>query len=106
MAKDPRPRLFVCTGSDCRKRSKALSKLVDAAGPHARVVEVRCQKICDGPVCGLKVDDALHWFEEVEGKKARKAVVAVLRRSGTTEEALPKALRKRLVDKRTGKLRE
>ncbi|MCB9779647.1 MAG: hypothetical protein H6742_13870 [Alphaproteobacteria bacterium] len=96
-----RKTLFVCTGSDCRNQQKDIDKLVADSSGVARVREVRCQKICEGPVCGLVIDDELAWFEQVSGKKLRRAVVALLE-GGEADRALDK----RRVDKRAGKLRK
>ena len=98
---DPKsPVVYLCRGGDCRDRKKARRKLVDQLDGHARLTEVKCQKICRGPVVGLEVDGALEWFAEVDTGKARAAVVHLLDRG-----ELKKPLRKRHVGKKSGKQR-
>jgi (2Fe-2S) ferredoxin len=94
------PVVRICRGSDCRKKRKACRKLDALLLDRARVQGVSCQKICDGPVLGLEVEGHLEWFEDVAGRDVRRAVDAFLE-SG----ALKKALRKRRIKKRAGKLR-
>lgn len=94
-----RPRIHVCRGSDCRKdRSKRLDRALDRL--DAELVEVRCQKLCDGPVVGLEVDGRLEWFERVRGAKAVDALVALV-----LEGRLGDVLKKRRSKKRAGRLR-
>ncbi|MEC7948345.1 MAG: (2Fe-2S) ferredoxin domain-containing protein [Myxococcota bacterium] len=95
-----RPRVYVCKGSSCRKDSKGYRKLVDALEPASRVTLVKCQKICDGPVAGVVVDDTLRWYSELHSAKRRQALLVFLQ----TVELLGR-LRKRGVSKRKGKLR-
>lgn len=65
------------------------------------MVEVGCQKICDGPVVGLSVDGRLQWFACVDSDKSRQALVTLI-----ADGKLEKPLKKRRVSKRAGKLRE
>jgi hypothetical protein len=94
------PTVLLCAGGDCGKERKARARIVDALDGHARVRDVRCQKICDGPVVGLEVDGQLEWFEEVDSGKARRALV-----TWADEGRLKRPLKKRRVKKRAGKQR-
>lgn len=96
-----KPLVYVCEGSDCREERRALRKLLEALEGVARVERVRCQKICDGPVAGTEVDGTLEWFEELDSRKRREALIALLE-----EGELRRRLAKRRVGKRRGRLRE
>lgn len=48
-----RPTVFVCQGSRCR-RADGCRDLADCLTPVADVEEVRCQRVCDGPVVGTE----------------------------------------------------
>lgn len=91
--------VHVCRGSDCKAETKASKKLRKLLKGRARVRAVGCQKVCEGPVIGLEVDGQLEWFENVRGE-ARDALEVWLE-----DGRLKKALRKRRVKKRAGKLR-
>ncbi|MFP5369536.1 MAG: hypothetical protein ACLGI3_02150 [Actinomycetes bacterium] len=93
--------VFVCCGSDCRRRRDAHALLLAAAAQAGTVRPVRCQKICSGPVAGVEVAGRLEWFERLRGPKSRGALVRLLATGGP----LPKRLRKRRVRKRSGRLR-
>jgi hypothetical protein len=94
------PAVFVCTGKDCSSRlTDRLCELLETAGVVERV---GCQKICHGPVVGVHVDGELTWFEKVLSGKAEAALIAELVEPPVE---LPGSLAKRLVPKRTGKLR-
>lgn len=99
--KDP-PTVYVCVGGDCRKgRPNAHRKLRDGlerAGADVR--PVRCQKVCKGPVVGVRVGGDLHWLRRVAGRALRADLLRLLQTG-----RWPKALKKRRVKKRRGKLR-
>lgn len=72
---------YLCTGSDCRKRAgdaAALRAVLDDAG--VPIEEVRCQKLCKGPVVGLVIDDTVQWFGKLRGKGGRKALRRFLKK--------------------------
>ncbi len=94
------PTVYVCAGSDCRERKADARKLRGAIDGVATEVPVGCQKLCDGPVVGVEVDDTVQWFGAVRGKKARRALVGLLETGAVPPEL--KALRSK---KRAGKLR-
>ena len=100
MSDPKRPTVYLCRGGDCRDSKKARRKLADQLNGHVRLTEVKCQKICRGPVLGLDVDGRLEWFAELDTGKARDAVLHLLDRG-----ELKKPLRKRQVGKKSGKLR-
>lgn len=97
---EPAPRVYVCTGKRCRKRAKARTAALAALGPGVSVVEVGCQKICEGPVVGTKVDGRLEWFERVDSDKSRSALARLVEGA-----ELKKPLLKRHVPKRSGRIR-
>lgn len=95
-----KPTVYVCRGGDCRDRKRPRRRLLEALEGHAKVQEVGCQKICDGPVCGVEVDGTLEWFEEVDSEKALDALLGLLQ-----DGKLRKALKKRRVGSKRGRLR-
>ena len=94
------PTVYLCKGSDCRRRSAERDSLVKSIGTLAEVEPVRCQKICKGPVVGLEVDGKVEWFKSVRTMKARRALKRFL-----TSQRRDKRLFDRRVKKRAGKLR-
>jgi hypothetical protein len=95
-----RPTVFVCTGKDCA--SRLTDRLCELFEPAGEVQRVGCQKICHGPVVGIPIDGELTWFERVQSRKAEGALLTEL---VSPPEQLPGPLAKRLVARRTGKLR-
>lgn len=61
---------------------------------------MECQKICDGPVVGTKVEGHLEWFARVDSPKSREALKVLV-----NEGILGKPLENRRKSKRSGKLR-
>ena len=93
------PKAHICLGKDCRKEA-GLPKLTELLGDAGvKWVPVECQKVCKGPVVGLKVDQKLEWFAPLRGKSARRALRAFLE-AGDRE-----SLWKLRVKKRSGKRR-
>ncbi len=92
--------VFVCRGSHCREAPKRdrLDRLL--ASLPVSVRPVRCQKVCKGPVVGLRVDGELLWFREVASEKSRQALSRLV-----LDGTLAKPLRKRRSARRSGKLR-
>lgn len=95
-----RPRVFVCHGSSCR-RHKACAELRDCLSPVADLADVRCQRVCEGPVVGAAVNGSLEWFKRMDSGKAQRHLVDLVAGSGR----LRKSLEKRRVPKRAGSLR-
>ena len=95
------PLVYVCGSSDCREDGKAWKALVEVLRPRARLQRVGCQKVCEGPTCGLEVEGRLEWFGRLDSAKARAALVTLLEQG-----ALERPLRKRMQPKRSGKLRD
>jgi hypothetical protein len=95
-----RPTVFVCHGSSCRhhKSYKALRECLSAV---ADLSDVRCQRICEGPVVGAAINGSLEWFERVGSEKAQRQMVDLVAGSGRLRHALAK----RRVAKRAGRLR-
>ena len=90
---------FLCNGSECRKKRKSQKSLRALLGKEGQVCEVRCQKICKGPVVGVEVDGRLEWFSKMTGQD-QDALVQLLRHGD-----IKKRLRARMDKKRRGKLR-
>ena len=55
-----------CKNADCLMRVLKHSE--------SKLVPVGCQKICSGPVVGLKVDGRMEWFSRVDSLKALAGV--------------------------------
>ena len=95
-----RPTVFVCRGTTCRHH-KAYDELRAAIDAVADVADVRCQRVCDGPVAGAAIEGSLEWFKCVDSEKARRQMVDLVAGSGR----LRHSLKKRRVKKRSGRLR-
>lgn len=96
------PHVHVCVGSDCRKdrpgaHRKLRALLQDAGVP---TTPVKCQKVCKGPVVGVRIDGTLHWLEKMTGSELRADLLKLLRKGRWS-----KGLRRRRVRKRQGRLR-
>jgi (2Fe-2S) ferredoxin len=97
---DPdRPTVYLCTGKSCRKMRRESAALRESLGV-ARIREVDCQGVCDGPVVGVEVDGEVAWFERVDSDKARRQLRAFV--DGNPE--LRKSLKKRRVRRLAGVL--
>jgi (2Fe-2S) ferredoxin len=95
------PKLRVCEGKSCKKKKAARFEILETLADDVRVEKVRCQKICSGPVVGLKVSGTLEWFADMDSPKAVAALQALVR-SGE----MGKPLEKRRVPKRSGRLKD
>ncbi len=96
----PCPLVYVCRGKDCRK-TDGRDELLGALGRVAEVQPVKCQKVCDGVVVGVCLDNRLEWFERISKAKSRTALVEVV--TAGTIAALPDRLRKRRLTRRSGR---
>jgi hypothetical protein len=96
-------KIYMCCGSDCKKRSKVRkeirSRLV-SAGLKKKIKKVGCQKICKGPVFGVEVDGRLEWFCRLEAGDSEQLAAAARGR------AVGQELWNKRVKKRAGKLRD
>jgi hypothetical protein len=88
--------VWVCT--KCRNSACLLTFLKGADGPKVR--KVGCQKICKGPVVGLKVRGRTEWFSKVD---RAKPMVALLRAAERGAKKLPPPLDDRRVRERSGR---
>ena len=95
-----RPTVFACRGSRCR-HDKGFDELRERLAPLADVAEVRCQRICEGPVAGAAINGSLEWFERLRSDKIQTHFVDLVAGSGR----MRKSLAKRRVEKRSGRLR-
>jgi hypothetical protein len=95
-----RPTVFVCRGSSCR-HDKGFHELCAQLEAVADVSEVRCQRICDGPVAGAAVNGSLEWFERLRSEKSQRAFVDLVTGTGHMRHTLEK----RRIEKRSGRLR-
>ncbi len=78
--------VFVCR--KCKQHEcilRYLEKQTDAC-----VKTVRCQKVCDSPVAGLRVDGRWEWFGPVDGPKQLKALASLV----AGDASIPKPLKK------------
>ena len=75
------PSCFVCVGKDCRK-AKGYVELRQCLEDVADVREVRCQKVCKGPVAGTRVDGHLEWFGKLRKGRDRVAMAKLVRKGG------------------------
>ena len=95
------PELYLCTGKDCRRRTKSFGALRELAQElPVEIVEVRCQKVCKGPVAGWIFGGGIEWFGRVKGKKVRKSLAKLVEK-----KKLDARLEKRRATERSGKLR-
>ena len=94
-----KPVVYFCTGSDCRKRKSGLA-LREALANKVEVCDVRCQKICKGPVVGLELDGRMEWFSKLKSKSMRKRFVSLI-----TDSELHPSLLSRRSRKRSGRFR-
>ncbi len=94
--------VYICTGDSCRKKKSALKKLYGALREHDDIEfkEVRCQKICSGPVVGLRVTGKWEWFTKVRRARDYAAIIKSLSKGKIT-----KKLSERREKKRSGKRR-
>lgn len=95
-----RPTIFVCRGGSCRHH-KGYSQLRAVIDEVADVADVRCQRVCDGPLVGAAIDGSLEWFCRMDSEKAQRQMVDLTAGHGR----LGPALKKRRVKKRAGRLR-
>lgn len=95
-----RPTVFVCHGSRCRHQ-EAHGELRERLGSVADLAEVRCQRICHGPVVGAAVNGSMEWFERLRSRKVQLQLVDFVAGSGR----MKRGLEKRRVEKRSGRLR-
>ena len=86
----------------CRKckHQECLVEVLTARS-DARIEMVRCQKICHGPVVGLRVGGRFEWFERVDRLKPLAALLRITGKGEVTK--LPKALRKQWVKRHSGR---
>ena len=90
--------IFVCR--KC-KHHECLVEVLTARS-EARIEMVRCQKICHGPVVGLRVAGRFEWFERVDRLKPLAALVRITAAKGEVTK-LPKALRRQRVKRHSGR---
>ena len=92
--------MLVCRGSSCRRHT-ACAELRECLSPVADLADVRCQRVCDGPVVGTKVNGSLEWFKRMDSDKAQRHLVELV----AGQRPLRRSLEKRRVPKRAGSLR-
>ena len=95
-------KLLLCTGRHCRRALDEEGRVVQAlAGLPVRVQRVPCQKVCRGPVVGVRVAGEWQWFERMNSAKALRALSQLLE-----EGCVPQPLRKRQNRRRSGRRRD
>jgi hypothetical protein len=72
----------------CKQHECIVQYLQKQTGAGVRIV--RCQKVCDSPVAGLRVDGRWEWFGPLEKAKQLEA----LGRLVDGETSIPKPLKK------------
>ncbi len=88
-------RVFVC--KKCKNADCLLRVLKKS---ESKLIPVGCQKICAGPVVGLKVAGRMEWFSRVDTPKA----LAGMRMLAERREKRPvPTLEKRRLAKRSGR---
>ena len=92
--------VYVCKSSDCRKRKRVFQELKTELAEHVNVCEVKCQKICSGPVVGVEVDGELEWFKKLRDPSVRRDLIELLK-----NRTLSARLKAHIVKARRGKLR-
>lgn len=95
-----KPTVYICAGSSCRKRKGNAKKLLVALEPVASIRRVKCQKICKGPVVGVRRGPEIEWFRNCRDKGDGDDLARVAKGDKPS-----KALRKKIASKRSGKLR-
>jgi hypothetical protein len=90
--------MLLCSGSSCKKRPKKHKALLKSLRDVATIEDVGCQDICHGPVAGMTLKGRIEWFERLDTKKSREALVEFV-----TQGKLGKPLKKRRVKKRAGR---
>ncbi len=88
-------RVFVC--KKC-KNARCLLRVLEKA--EAKLVPVGCQKICAGPVVGLKVAGRMEWFRRVDTPKTLAGMRMLAERR--KKRPVP-ALERRRLAKRSGR---
>lgn len=92
-------KILICGGPGCKKKPKKRKALLKSLQDLAILEEVGCQDICHGPVAGMTLKGRIEWFEKLDTKKSREALVEL-----ATQGKLGKSLKKRRVKKRAGRL--
>lgn len=90
------PLVIVCR--KCDHHDEVIDYLAKHTNAHIKTV--RCQKVCEGPVAGLKVDGRMEWFEEMDGKPQLKALACLAAQRPPSK--MPKILKKRRSKDRSG----
>ena len=93
------PPIYVCKGKGCRK-SEYTRSLEGCLSEHGQVIQVKCQKICKGPVVGVEVNGSIEWFKKLRSQKAQNQLVELLLKG-----RLAGSLSERIANKRRGKIR-
>ena len=88
----------ICVGKACRKPKKRFQLLLQHLADRP-IQRVKCQRICKGPVVGLKLGGTWEWFRRLDTAKALTALDLLL-----DGEMTPR-MKGRRVKKRRGKLR-
>jgi len=88
-------KVFVCR--KCKRHACVEDALDHSDG---KVVLVRCQKICSGPVAGIAVHGRMEWFDRLDTAK-RLAGLRLLADQKRSEPV--KSLEKRRVRRRSGR---
>jgi hypothetical protein len=89
--------VFVCR--ECKHHGRVQKYLRQHCDAEIRLVG--CQKVCEEPAAGLRVNGRMEWFGRLDSPARLKALAALLRGSG--KAGLPGALEKVRSSKRSGR---
>ena len=87
-----RPTVFVCRGTSCRHH-KGYDELRAAIGEVADLADVRCQRVCDGPLLGAAIEGSLEWFCQMDSGKAQRQFIDLVAGSWTRAPGFEEAPR-------------
>lgn len=93
------PLVTVMVCRKCKGSKRVVTFL--ATQTRATVRTVRCQKVCEGPVAGLSIGGRMEWFGRLKGPKQLRALERLVTVSSPAK--IPKTLRKRLSEERSGR---
>lgn len=93
-------KILLCGASGCAKKPQKRKALLRSLQDVATIEEVGCQDICHGPVVGVTHQGRMEWFDRLDSKKSRAALVKL-----ATQGKLSQTLKKHRVKKRAGRLR-
>jgi hypothetical protein len=89
--------VFVCR--ECKHHGRVEKFLREHSNAHVRLVG--CQKVCEEPAAGLRLNGRMEWFGRLDSPARLKALAGLVGVSG--KHHLPEALEKVRSSKRSGR---